>query len=510
MHQSYKLIYFDLLPPDPLIRETNKVVTAFWILLALLSIAWSLDAFPRDPLQGTVDDVLIAGTALAEAWYCALVFSSIWRLRNYRRRASQLPTELYQVIYPWAGVLVVNSTILLVALIHRNTYDPSLPHAQMAALKEQIANSLYKVLLAESAPLLAFEVPIIKDWLPIFEPMRFVAIFRQSLAILLGRELTTSVEDHARSVVEFQYVFTQYLEAKARGSSDKPLNVMIPYYDAATLCTFQKTLSCLYETSQHLRGLFDERFGGRRWSLVDVGGGEGIFTSEALASISTLPDFITVVDPAEANVAAYRERLTRMYPGIRNIEAYAHAIEDVLADLPDTNCVLASHSLYSVLDHSKRRTSEILSQLIAKVHDGLCVFILASRDSYLYTIKQMVLSHLHHIDRSSYGEDLIEVLPKDQTYSTEFRDSIVDVSDILEDYEAFVSWLSYFCRVATSEIRPHFDMCNTLVRDTAIEVRCLPAAEAERLSRSGVLDKMRLHSESKIIYHKEVIITSQR
>lgn len=118
----------------------------------------------------------------------------------------------------------------------------------------------------------------------------------------------------------------------------------------------------------------------------------------------------------------------------------------------------------------------------------------------------MVLADLHHIDRSSFGEDLYEALPKGRPHSAHIFDSIVDVTALLEDYEALIAWLAYFCRVDRDELRPHFDMRQALVRDTAIDIRCLPDAEYARLKESGIIDKMQLTDESKIIYHKETVI----
>ena len=131
---------------------------------------------------------------------------------------------------------------------------------------------------------------------------------------------------------------------------------------------------------------------------------------------------------------------------------------------------------------------------------------MASRDSYLYTIKRTVLSHLHRIDRSSYGEDLPELLPSGVAYQIETLDSLVDVTAILDEYEGLISWLAYFCRVQPAEIRPYFDIFQTLVRDTAIEIRNLPYTERSRIEHGSMIDRMQLNHNSKVIFHKEIII----
>jgi hypothetical protein len=499
LQHSFKILYFDLLPPSPFLREANKVIACLAFILIVLAFGWSFNIFPRDPLLGVVNDVVILGATLVEIWYLSLFVSSMWRVREYRRAAPQLPYQIFQVLYPWAGLLIVNSTILTICIAQR-VYNSSNSPASNAL---GIGRSLYKILLAELAPLIALEVPIIKNWLPRFEPMRFVNIFQKSLSVMIGREIGTDVYEHATAIVEFQVEFTKYMDENA---DIREKTNILPYYDAKALSEFQRTLSCLYETSRELGKHLDALFEGRVWSLLDVGGGEGIFTCELLAGMKSIPNLASVIDPAEANIEAYRERMANKFPLIRNVDACVGTIETMIDELPIFNCVLASHSLYAAFDHSRKRAASLIAQLIDKSRSGCAVFIMASRDSYLYTIKKMVLADLHHIDRSSFGEDLCEALPVGRPYSAHTFDSVVDVTALLDEYEALIGWLAYFCRVDRSELRPHFDMCQALVRDTAIDLRCLPRTEYQRLKDTGIAAKMKLTDESKIIYHKEVVI----
>jgi hypothetical protein len=494
MQYSYRLLYFDLLPPSPFMREVNKVAFSFWLSMLVMAFGWSANVITTDPLRGITTDVIVVGTFVAEIWYLSLLTTSTWKLRQYRGAARQLGPEVYQLLYPWVGILVVNTTILVFALVDR------------ASQTSQPGQVLYKILGAELAPILAFEVPVIKKWLPQFEPMRFVRVFQRGLAILLGRELGVKADQHARNVVEFQYEFTKYIEGKG-GSTEFSDASYAQYSNGETLAMFQKTLSCLYETSGTLGKRVGDHFRGRHWTMLDVGGGEGIFTTELLANCSTLPQVLTVLDPSELNVRAYRTRVAGSYENIRNIDAYAKGVEDVIDDLPVVNFLLASHSLYAVLDNSKRRGTRVIRELAKRTTDGFAVFIMASQDSYLYTIKRTVLGHLHRIDRSSYGEDLRGLMSSEIAHTVESFDSVVDVSALLDDYEGLISWLSYFCRVDAEEIRPYYDVCQAVVRDTAIDVKCLPKAERLRMEDSGTMSRMELTDSSKVVYHKEIVIT---
>jgi hypothetical protein len=498
VQHSFKILYFDLLPPSPFLREINKVISCFSICILALAFAWSLNAFPTDPIEGVVDDVIVIGTFLVEVWCLCLLTSSLWRLTQYRRGAPQLTYQLYQLLYPWIGLLIINSTVLVFAMLSRSASGDSQNRAPLRAL-------LVKTVLTELSPLVAFEVPVVKNWLPRFEPMRFVTIFRKALCILVGRDSRTDVYAHAREVVQFQSEFAIYMEENSGQSGER--HPLYPYFNFEGLQVFQHSLSCVLETSRCLGRELNSLFKDRRWTLLDIGGGEGIFTCELLKNISTPPHGVTMIDPAKGNVSAYRDRLVAQFPSIRNVDTYISTIETMYEELPHANCILASHSLYAIFDQNRRRAGNIVSQLLDKVDDGLAIFILASQDSYLYTIKKMVLADLHYIDRSSFGEDLLAALPPGRLHSSRIVDSIVDVTNLLEDYDALINWLAYFCRIDRSELQPHFDLFQSLVRNTAIDLRCLPRVERARLDASGVTSAMKLGDESKIIYHKELIVT---
>ena len=123
--------------------------------------------------------------------------------------------------------------------------------------------------------------------------------------------------------------------------------------------------------------------------------------------------------------------------------------------------ILAAVSLYTACSITAGdRGAEIVAKLAnrAKAAHGLCIIVMASRASYLYTIKRKVLSDLQLIDRSTYGEDIENVLPRDGKGKLKlFFDSLVNVTTILRQADDFQKWLSYFCKVGESELRERFD-----------------------------------------------------
>ena len=315
-------------------------------------MAWSLGLFHRDPLQGIVGDTLILGTTLTGLWYLSLFVSSAWRLQRYKTAAHELPWQLYQLLYPWIGLLVINFTVLVTVSLAQTLNIP------------RFRENLYKVLLAEFAPLIAAEIPILKNWLPKFEPIRFFGIFRKALSILLGRELGTTVEEHAKNVVEFQLEFVNYLQSDPK-MIEKASPSLAPYYNSTQLSVFQNTLSCLFDTSCEIGTRIGREFTSRSWTMLDVGCGEGIFSAELLNHFQTLPQVITAIDPSDMNISAFRERIANRFPTILNIDAAVGTVEEQIDDFPDANLVLASHSLYALLDQNRRSAGVIVPRLLS-------------------------------------------------------------------------------------------------------------------------------------------------
>jgi hypothetical protein len=223
MQHSYKILYFDLLPPPPFFREANKVFTCSSILFLVLSLFWSLDAFKADPERGIIGDTLIVGSGLSALWYLSLLITSAWRLKHYQAGARNFPSGLV-LLFPWMALVLLNATVLIAASL-----DYKIP--ELGSRKW-----LWTALLALISPIVAFEIPVLKNWLPKFELRYFPGIFTKSLPILLGRESGTTIESHAKQVVEFQAEFMNFMNSDKIGSLANP---MPPYYDAAQ----QKTIS---------------------------------------------------------------------------------------------------------------------------------------------------------------------------------------------------------------------------------------------------------------------------
>ena len=163
MQYSYKILYFDLLPPPPFLREANKVMSISCALWLILSMVWSSGILlTNDTQQGIIGDTLAVGTAATACWYLGLLITSSWKLKHYRDSAYQLPVAVYQLLWPWVALIALNLLVFCVALM--NSLDPKFP-ARV---------HLYKLMFTFITAILALEIPGLKDLLPKIEPFRFL------------------------------------------------------------------------------------------------------------------------------------------------------------------------------------------------------------------------------------------------------------------------------------------------------------------------------------------------
>lgn len=486
---SYHL-YFNLLPPSPFLREANKVACWTFLLTLGLAILWSEGVVKDSFWQGTLADIVAVQAASLGLWFFCVSLITLSRLRRYLRAARQLSREAYLLVYPWANICLMSFTAF--AAVASNNWGRQFP--------------LVKVLTFEAAPfavafgIVAAQIPVLSDLLSKFNLVHFSREFLKGLPLMLGPRYNEPRQQYVAEVIEFQHRFVSLL----RPGGGQPATEESEYYRADTLDQFQRTLTCSYETGRFLGGVVNRAFK-TRWTMIDVGGAEGIFTREVLAQCKTLPSTIWLVEPAQENIQSYLSMMGQTYPSIQVI-THTNFIENVIAELPEVDMVLASHSLYSVLDRGKGAAAGLVLDLIQKAPRGFCYLSMASRTSPSYEVKRRVLNFLSMQDRSSFGEDLRELIPKDYKHTQVYRDSLIDVTDILQSDEHLLPWIAYFCRIPPDRIRPHLRYCQKVIRDTALEFGKLPAAQSHRYSSASLSAKLGLRTNSKVLIHKELLL----
>jgi len=282
------------------------------------------------------------------------------------------------------------------------------------------------------------------------------------------------------------------------------------YWQKDTLDVFQSTLSCVYETSEYVGGVLKNTFKDSSWTMLDIGGAEGVFTSNMLKQVPKLqlPNQVILVEKSQESSDQYKELLNGEFPQL-SIRTEVKGIEDIVDTLPEANFVLASHSLYWVLDWNIQRGS-VISRLLEKVSEGLCLIILASKDSRAYELKGEVLKELGVVDRSSFGEKVLSLIPPGFEVASETRDSFMDVSSLIRNDELMMPWFAYFCRVDPVQLRPHARYLRNAMERSALRVCTLPSDLQRRVLTGGLKVNGVLTKDSRILLHKECLITVRR
>lgn len=496
-----------LLPPSPFMRNGNSVALVFGAYTFLMAVVFwagteqrlSAGETAQDVFwRGTLADIIAANAAVTAAWFCFVLLASVSRLRRYRRaEKGGVSRQIYLLTLPWA---VAFATGAILCAVESNA------RGKGQALLYVVLPGVVGVVFWYVAPFLE----VLTTWLPVLRPEAFKNLGPAMWSVMLGPKAVDEahLDEYIREVAGFARRFAAHTNARASGQPSSGLRHL--YYREDTLDVFQKTLSCIYETGEYVGHMVKEAFAGKQWSMLDIGGGEGYFTSEVLRQIppTALPATLTLAEVSSKNSELYRERLTRLYARI-DVKNEVGCVEDVLDFLPQADFILASHSLYSIMDLSRKGAGEVIGGLLGKISDGFCLAILASKNSQAYELKREVLEELDLPDHSSFGEDFVTLIPSGYAWATESRDSFIDVTGLLNSDDLLLAWLGYFCRVDVQELTPHVTFWRRLMRRSSLRVGALPLAFRERLQGGAARVGLNLLDDSRILFHKECLIKVQ-
>ncbi len=489
-------LYFNLMRPSPFVREANGVAVfylAYTVVAGgVISYAASSSLIRSKFIRESLVDAVVLDALLLAVWFAFVLVLSVSRIHRYRQAATNVPRKAYFLSYPWAAASFISFAVSVLLAVQR------------AGL-----GNYYVTILAVLIPfLVGMSSRTVQNWFREFSPQTFMALSPAAWAVTLGPSMNLPADQFVRGVLDFRRLSIRQLSKDAADTRQEEARMSYIRHD--TLATFQRTLSCRYETSQFVGSLIDrsDSFGGE-WVLLDIGGGDGIFTSEMLKCIRKRPREIVCIDAIQDNVFAYSELLRANYPATI-LQTYVGKAEDAIEKLPRANLVLASHSLYSILDWDREPAERFLRTFVSKIAGGFGIVIMASKRSQAYEIKRRVLRRLSVVDRSSFGEDLLGVL--NTMFSGRFsislhvRDSFMNVSELLTDDRALISWIAYFCRVDPTDLAGDVPFVRETLRGTAIPYDSLPDTLRLQLDGSGVANRAGLNARSSILLHKECII----
>jgi hypothetical protein len=492
------LLYQRLRTPTSILRESTSIAVFFGILNILFAISWSLtwSNFDRHGFWlKTCADVLVINSIILLFWLLLIIGIAISRLHRYSLSVPHFTKEIYILSIPYIWLLALNIIVLILTLLSIKNKEVSLWYVLLAIIfLSPIINYL--------PPLTEFT----KDFISLIK--KFSQNFRVGLPVMLGptyNDLSSgNLFGYYNAVINFQYNYINLLPKTLQPQQDEIHHA--EYYNATTLSCFQHTLSCLFETSAYLGKIVDKAFNKESWSMIDIGGGEGTFTKELISQCKTLPQNIFLVEPSAKNIENYINLINPKFPQI-SLHTEVAFIQNYLHKLPKAELILASHSLYSIMDLNEGDASNVIHQLTEKIKStkGFLIINMASRESIAYKVKSRVLDLVKQKDLSSFGEDMLNILPNGLGKRRINFDTIIDVTPLLNSDEILLGWLSYFCRLPENILIPYVDEVRKIVNDFSQEFKALPRNFRMKYT-TDFKREFGLNDTSKILLHKECII----
>lgn len=289
--------------------------------------------------------------------------------------------------------------------------------------------------------------------------------------------------------------------------------IPVAYSENASLRVFLDSLSYHKVGSRFFAREIAKLEPPKKWSMLDVGCGEGQFTHELLSELAQatlLPSSITAVDPDADNLKQYSSRLESFH----NVSIHHRqgGVEDCHRD--ECFVVLCSHSLYQTFENPNLGSDEkdlILRTLARLVDKGALLISLASEKSYAYEYKRKILKDCDQFDRSVFGEDLVQRFDKMKIATKHtFHNSYMDVTSLIKGEDAnLYSWTQYFCRLSTSQVNEIGAIhLRAVLESLAIKFSDLPIG-AQKSYQSAPAACGNPLPDSMILPHREVFILAR-
>jgi SAM-dependent methyltransferase len=432
--------------------------------------------------RGTIEDTAIADSFCCAIWLGALAVVGGRRLYKYRHSATSIPGKAYVSIYPLAAGALFAALTAVVLMLAAHGYG----------------NHLGPLLVAIPF-LVGMEFFGVQKWCRDLAPEFISRLLSPGWSVLLGPRFGVASEKHVRDVLDFQNRFDRCGPASIEDLKRRF------YSQADAFHVFQGTLSSPSQTAPYVASIVRPGVAGcLSWTMTDVGCGDGTFTAELLAALPTKPHRLIYIDPAADTLDSYEQLISARYPSI-NLRRYCEPIEECYDKLERTDIILASHSLYYLLDNDLKKAKDVLEQLLSKSARLVC--ILASQHSDAYKVKRAILDRLGVPDRSSFGSDIMPLLPTRLRHCGT-RDSFMEVSRLLECDESLIKWCSYFCRVDSALLEADVSFLRALIEHASIGWNSLPSTLASGLAHVACASrKQAMPQDCRILLHKEDVIS---
>lgn len=231
------------------------------------------------------------------------------------------------------------------------------------------------------------------------------------------------------------------------------------YSNFHDLQIFQQTLTCATPDAQCALRLISSQWQKENISILDIGGGDGIFTKillEGLKERGISFSKILMIDPASWELT-YKKNLSSLIPKER-IEVQNTTFRDFEKRGKIFDLVIASHSLYAEFDYYFNQKEDIYTQIITPLKalvkkGGIIIITMASMKGISYRFKKQSIELLFGKTVVDATSEIVWQVLQNEREKIDYlcSDSTFYLTDLWNKYKAkneepLYSWLSYFLR----------------------------------------------------------------
>lgn len=478
--------YYQLRPPGSVLREANRVARIVLVLNAGLLIVRFHTPLLKNPdniyIPHMCDVIGVANAFLCLGWFVGIALVGWYRISKYRRALGTLSPKAFTATYPLLAMLVLATAVVIAWIAHaKNGVD------------------LCVAIVSALAMVLTVDAGIARKYAGRFLPHSVPRLFMPGMDLMLGPSLGTNDDNYISTVLHF-----------ADGLVADGHNAQIQHHCEAMYSNpevfevFQRTLSSPEETAPFVSAMIARRIDLKQhWTLMDIGCGDGSFTQHFLSGLPTLPAKIIGLDPSQELLERFRETISAEFARV-HISLRQGRVEEDASTLDRSDLLLASHSLYSILDRSREEAKEVVRKLLRRTR--MAAFVLASRNSNAYAVKGAVYERLKLTDKLSFGSDLVEIV-EDLHPEIFVRDSFMDVTELFRDDQLLLGWYSYFCRMEVRTLEPEIGFLRNVMQHCSMPLENLPEARVSEVRKLGGMMAARASmAETRVLMHKEVVV----
>jgi hypothetical protein len=238
--------------------------------------------------------------------------------------------------------------------------------------------------------------------------------------------------------------------------------------------------------------------------VLDIGGYDGAFSSKVLNELPAGVAEVDLIDPVDK----YAEYSKNLRNNIK-VNFYRKRYDDYKCDIDRKyKLIVASHSLYSCIDDKSSSPERILDSILGMLCEGgVAIIIMGNEKSAAYRFKADVLYQVYLSEEATVSsKNYIDVLRRAEyrvrcnfmidTYDTYFR-----MTDVLDDKQRMIDWISYFIRVSQEDSICAFDEIKSLMK-----LYCYQYASVVECAKGNVM----LSDSDVVMPHKVDVIFLMR